>query len=64
MRLTEIRVGIRYTKNLGNYESFTAEAGATVAVEPQDDENAVFAPAWEVVKAEVRRQIESLPKKG
>lgn len=64
MKISEIRVGIRYTKNLGNYESFTAEAGATVVIEPQDDETTVYAPAWEVVKTEVRKQIESLPKKG
>lgn len=61
-RTTEIRATIRYTKNLGNYESFSAEASVTVALDLEDNEDGCFSSAWDQVKNEVRKQVESVRK--
>jgi len=53
----EITVSIRQVKNLGNYQSLTAEASATVQIEDGDNVYAVYDEAWNVVKAEVGEQL-------
>lgn len=52
MKPKEIHVSTKFTKNLGNYQSFTAEAGMTVEIEPEDDVSDVFDKAWETVKVD------------
>lgn len=44
-------------KNLGNYQSLTAEATATVVLEDGDDPDMVYAHAWTKVKREVESQL-------
>jgi hypothetical protein len=60
MKPKEIHVSTKFVKNLGNYQSFTAEAGITVEIEPEDDVAEVYAKAWETVKSEVSAQIKGL----
>jgi hypothetical protein len=38
----EIHVSVRYVKNLGNYQSYTAEAGVTAQVEDDETEEQTF----------------------
>lgn len=38
MQTKEITVGFTYTKNLGNYESLKVDAGVTIAIQPEDNE--------------------------
>ncbi len=60
MKPKEIHVSTKFVKNLGNYQSFTAEAGMTVQIEQNDDVTEVFDKAWETVKNEVSAQIKGL----
>jgi hypothetical protein len=60
MKPKEIHVSTKFVNNLGNYQSFTAEAGITVEIEPEDDVAEVYAKAWEIVKSEVSAQIKGL----
>ena len=62
MKTKEINVSIRYVKNLGNYQSFTAEAGITVEIEPGETENDVFKTSWAMAKEQVSAQIKGLKK--
>ena len=60
MKITEIRVAMRFTKNLGNYESFVAEAGLTAAIDEGDSADASFRELWQTAKSEIRNQIVNL----
>lgn len=60
MKAKEITVSIRYVKNLGNYQSFTAEAGITAEVEPGENPEDVFAKSWTMAKEQVKGQLLSL----
>jgi hypothetical protein len=64
MKDKEIYVSIKFTKNLGNYQSFTAEAGITVEVEQGDITDDVFADAWKTTKEQVSNQIKGLKTGG
>lgn len=57
VQVREISVGVRQVKNLGNYQSLTAEATATVVLEDGDDPDMVYAHAWTKVKREVESQL-------
>jgi len=37
MKPKQISVSVKFTKNLGNYQSFVAEAGIVMEIEPGDD---------------------------
>ncbi len=60
MKIKEVRMSIKYVRNLGNYQSYTAEAGATIELEPGETPSAVFATGWDMVKGQVREQIKSV----
>lgn len=60
MKPKEIHVSTKFVKNLGNYQSFTAEAGMTVQIEQGDNVANAFDKAWETVKNEVSAQIKGL----
>jgi len=60
MKYKEIRVDVKFVKNLGNYQSFSPMAGVTVTVEDGDDVNKVFGEAWDTVKGEIRNQLKAL----
>lgn len=63
MKVREVRVSIRYVKNLGNYQSFTAEAGATIEVELGESPEDVFAEGWTLAKSQVSDQVKNLKTK-
>lgn len=56
----EIFVSIRFTKNLGNYQSFVAEAGTTVTLEPGESAEDIYPKVWAEVKGQVTTQINNL----
>lgn len=60
MKAKEISVSIKYVKNLGNYQSFAAEASIVVVVDPGEDTGAVFNEVW----AQAKEQVKSQLKKG
>lgn len=64
MKVKEINVSIKFTKNLGNYQSFTAEAGAIAVVEDGEMVHDVYNNMWAVVKEQVSSQIKSLKTDG
>ncbi len=63
MEVKEVRVSIRFVKNLGNYQSFAAEAGATIEVEPGETPEDVFAAGWALAKDQVSEQVKNLKTK-
>ncbi len=63
MKTKEITVSTRYVKNLGNCQSFTAEASLTAEVEDESLDN-IYDRAWSEVKSQVRKQIQSLKTGG
>ncbi len=60
MKIKEVHVSIRYVRNLGNYQSYTAEAGATIELEPGETPTDVYATGWDMVKEQVREQVKSV----
>ena len=58
-QVKEISVGFTFTKNLGNYESLKVDAGVVMTVEPGDDPAAVEAEAWEHVKKQIKRGLDT-----
>ncbi len=60
MQVKEIYASIKFVKNLGNYQSFAAEAGVTAVVEPGDQVGEVFGSAWSTAKEQVTAQIKNL----
>lgn len=57
MEVKEISVNIKFVKNVGNYQSFTAEAGVIVALSPGEKVDEAFQKAWFTVKEEVKTAI-------
>jgi hypothetical protein len=57
MKVKQINVGFKFTKNLGNYQSVTAEAGIVAEIDEKDDMNTAFDIMWTSVKEEVRKTI-------
>lgn len=60
MKPKEIFVSIRFTKNLGNYQSFVAEAGVTADLDQGETADQAFAEAWSLAKQQVSAQINGL----
>ena len=56
----EIHASVRYVKNLGNYQSYTAEAGITAQVEPDETAEQAFETARDMSKQQIRSQIAAL----
>lgn len=63
MKPKEIFVSIRFTKNLGNYQSFVAEAGVTADLDQGETADQAFAEAWALAKKQVAAQINGLKNK-
>ncbi len=63
MKPKEIFVSIRFTKNLGNYQSFVAEAGVTADLDQGETADQAFAEAWALAKEQVKDQINGLKNK-
>ena len=54
----EIYVSVKFTKNMGNYQSFVAEAGVTASLDnPDETPGQAFSHAWNMVREEVANQI-------
>jgi ribosomal protein S4E len=53
----EISVNAKFVKNLGNYQSFTAEAGATLVLEDGDNIKSVYDVAWDTVGDQISEQL-------
>lgn len=64
MKAKEIYASIKFTKNLGNFQSFVAEAGITADLEQGETVELAFEEAWAMAKEQVRMQIEGLKKEG
>jgi len=64
MKTKEISVSVKFTKNLGNYQSFVAEAGIVMEIEPGDDPGGAFATAFENAKEQVRIQLKQVKDGG
>ena len=58
MKVTEMRVSVAKTINLGNYSSIRLEAGATAAVEEGDDLRAVRDELHTEIKSALSEQWE------
>jgi hypothetical protein len=58
-QVKEISVGFTYTKNLGNYESLKVDAGVVVAIWAEDDPRIAYYAAWETVKKQIKRGLET-----
>jgi hypothetical protein len=58
-QVKEISVGFTFTKNLGNYESLKVDAGVVVTVGPDDEPAVAYAAAWETVKKQIKRGLET-----
>lgn len=59
MQAKEISVGFTFTKNLGNYQSLKVDAGVVMTVEDGDDPDDVYAKAWETVRKQVKKGLET-----
>lgn len=57
MLVKEISVSVKRIKNLGNYQSFTAEASVTAQVQEGGAVSTAFDEAWNIANAEVEEQI-------
>ena len=64
MEIKEIHVSIKFTKNLGNFQSFTAEAGVVAVVEQGDNIKDVYDSLWNEAKHQVSSQIKGLRSDG
>lgn len=56
-KTTKVGVSIGVTKNLGNYNSFKADAWKEIEVHDGDDEAEVYAKAWAEVEAQLESQL-------
>lgn len=56
-KFKEVSVSVRFCKNLGNFQSFTAEAGAVVVLEPDDDVTKVYDEAWDLIGDQITSQL-------
>lgn len=63
MKIKEISVNFKFTKNLGNYESCTMEAGMVVDLEDTEGAKEIFDGMWKDVKDQVRSQIQQVVEK-
>jgi hypothetical protein len=57
MQVKEISVSVKKVKNMGNYQSFAAEASATVALQKGESPDLAYIEAFKLVNGEVEGQI-------
>lgn len=57
MKVKEIKVGFRYKKNLGNYQSADYEAELVATIGENETEEEVYQKAWKAVKAQVANEV-------
>ncbi len=61
----EICVSVKFTKNMGNYQSFVAEAGVTASLDnPNETPAQAFDTAWAMVREQVVNQIKIASQKA
>lgn len=66
-KVDRVKVGVKFVKNLGQYESLHLEAGAELIVEEGDKPKDVFSKAYEMCDMEISQQLkdfEAVKKKG
>ncbi len=64
MKPTEINVSVRFVKNLGNYQSFAAEAAVTAVIDPDESPTDAFNEAWKLAKEQVKSQLTNAKEVG
>lgn len=57
MEIKEITVSVKFVKNLGNYQSFAAEASIVATLDQGEDSQACFNEAWSQAKEQVKAQL-------
>ena len=57
MKVKEITVSYKETRNLGNYNNVSAEASITVEVEEDESVQGIFTAAWLEAKDQVEKTI-------
>ena len=60
MEVTEMRVDVSLTMNLGNYESAKILAGVSASINPQDNQVDCFSNLWDMCEAEVKKQAKGI----
>jgi len=60
VNIKQISVSVKFTKNLGNYQSFVCEAGLVAEIEPGEDTGGAFSAAYDMAKHQVRTQLKSV----
>ena len=60
MKVKEISVSFKFTKNLGNYQNAVYEAGLVVEVQGGDNPDEVIEAAFEKAKDSVKVQLEKI----
>lgn len=57
MKITEITISKRFTKNLGNFQSMTAEVSMTAVIEDGEEYNEVYEELRAEVNEAIKREI-------
>ena len=60
MKVKEISVSFKFTKNLGNYQSAAVEAGLVVEIQGGESPDDVMTAAFETAKEHVRTQLNQI----
>lgn len=60
MKVKEISVSFKFTKNLGNYQSAAVEAGLVVEIQGGESPDEVMTAAFEKAKEHVRTQLNQI----
>jgi len=60
MIVKQINVSVRFTKYLGNYQTYVSEAGMVVDLEPGDDRDVVYKSCFAEAREQVRQQAMSV----
>lgn len=60
MKVKEISVSFKFTKNLGNYQNAAVEAGLVVEVQGGENPDEVMAATFEKAKDHVRTQLNQI----
>jgi len=60
MTVTEMRVDVSLTMNLGNYESAKIQAGVSASIKPEDNQVESFEGLWDMCEAEVAKQAKGI----
>jgi hypothetical protein len=64
VKFDKVKVAVRFTKNLGNYQSLAVEAGAEVICEEGEKPNEVFNKAYEICDKQIEEQLKDFTASG